>query len=271
MLKKPIFSIIIPTFNSEATLARALDSILCQTFNNYEIIIMDGLSTDNTLSIVDTFLKKYPVLKCFSQSDEGIYDAMNIGLTHAKGQWLYFMGSDDFLFDRDVLRNVFSQIQNTSYDVVYGNVHYAARNTLYDGGFTYEKLYVKNICHQAIFVNRTVFENIGNFDVSYKMVADWHHNIRWFFNKNIKHRFIELTIAEYSDGGYSSQNKDQKFLNLKNELFLKYGFFKLPLQNLIALTTKIVKKYKKHNSYFYFFVFGFLLFCLKARKRLANS
>jgi glycosyltransferase involved in cell wall biosynthesis len=251
-------------------LSRALDSILNQTFHNYEILIIDGLSTDGTRSIVKAYRKKLSNIKWFSQADEGIYDAMNKGIIHASGKWLYFMGSDDYFFDNNVLRNVFGETEKTSYDVVYGNVNSESHNGLYDGEFSNEKLYQKNICHQAIFVKRSVYDKIGHFDMTYKMVADWHHNIRWFYNNNLQHRFIDLIIAEYSDGGYSSHNKDQKFLDLKNELFLKYGFFKLPLQTLIAITTKIVKKYKKQNRYFYFLAFGFLLFCLKAKRWITN-
>jgi glycosyltransferase involved in cell wall biosynthesis len=269
-LKKPLFSIIIPTYNSEATLSRALESVLNQTFKNYEILIMDGLSQDDTPCIVETYQKQCQNIKWFSQSDDGIYDAMNKGVNQSKGEWLYFMGSDDYLFDVNVLSNVFDQLQNMVCDVVYGNVFYKSRNSLYDGKFTYEKLTHENICHQAIFLKKAVFEMIGNFDLTYKTVADWQHNVRWFYNTNIKHQYINLTIAEYSDGGYSSQHKDHKFLNKKNEIFIKYGFFKLPLQTLITITTKIVKKHKKQNHYLYFIMYGCLLFCLKIKKSLSN-
>lgn len=270
-MKKPICSIIIPTFNSEATVSRALGSILCQTYHDYEIVIIDGLSTDKTHAIVKTYQDNHSSIKWFSQADNGIFDAMNKGIDHAKGCWLYFMGSDDFLFNKEVLYNIFSKVKSTSHDVIYGNVYYASLNKIYDGEFTNLKLYKKNICHQAIFLKRTVFDKIGNFDLSYKSVADWHHNIKWFYNKSIRHQFIEVTIAEYSDGGFSSQHRDEKFLEMKNELFLKYGCYQLPLKKRIEITTKIVKKYRNNHNWIYFFSSGLLLFCMKLKKMVAGA
>ena len=247
-------------------MARALESILEQSFENYEILIMDGLSTDSTCAIVETFKVKSPSIRLISEPDSGIYDAMNKGIALANGQWLYFLGSDDYLFDSKVLESVTSFITNTTYDVVYGQVQSDGFNGLYDGEFDYVKLTQQNICHQAIFVKKCVFDDIGGFDTSYRSVADWHHNIRWFYNRKIQHQYMELTIAEYADDGYSSHNRDENFLNSKNEILFKYGIFKLPLNNLIAITTKMVKKYKRQNHYFYFLVFGFVLITLKIKR-----
>jgi glycosyltransferase involved in cell wall biosynthesis len=270
MSKVPFFSIIIPTYNSEATLSRALDSIVSQTFQNYEILIIDGLSSDNTKSLVEAYRINHSYIRWFSQKDNGIYDAMNNGIINSRGKWLYFIGSDDFLFDNHVLFNVLSHIED-KVQGVYGNVFSAIHNSLYDGKFTYEKLRHKNICHQAIFFKKVVFEKVGNFDVSYRVLGDWHHNIRWFYNDDIPIQFIDLTIAQYSDGGYSSLHRDEKFSATKNQLFLKYGFFKLPLSSLIAITTKIVKKNKNQNSYFYLLIYGMLLFGLKTKKQVADA
>lgn len=265
------FSIIIPTYNSEVTISRALDSVLKQSYKDYEILIMDGISTDNTKSIVETYQRTHDTIKMFSEKDTGIYDAMNKGIERSKGDWLYFLGSDDYFFNHQVLMSVANALNDTSYDVIYGNVFFTAKNTLYDGEFNYVKLMQRNICHQAIFLKKTVFDKIGNFELTYTSVADWHHNIKWFYNDDIKHRFIDLIVADYSDGGYSSHNRDQNFLDAKSEIFLKYGFFKLPTQNLIAITTKIVKKQKKQKSYFKFLTYGFLLFCLKVKKKIKTT
>ncbi len=268
---KPLFSIIIPTYNSEKTLSRTLDSIVIQSFKDYEILIIDGLSTDKTLFIVEEYQLKHPVIRVYSESDSGIYDAMNKGIALSKGKWLYFIGGDDLLFDNEVLKKIADEIFDTSYNVIYGDVYYALKKCIYNGRFDYANLIYKNICHQSIFVERWVFNKIGNFDKSYKSVADWHHNIRWFYNGNIRHKYVKLTIAEYSDGGYSSLNKDRKFLDNKNEIFLKYGIHKLPINNLIGLTSNIVKKHKNKKQFFKFFIYGGLLFALKLRRKILNN
>ena len=86
-------SIIIPTFNSANTLRRALDSIIGQTLNDLEVLIMDGVSTDQTLDIAKTYNDNR--IRIFSEPDNGVYDAMNKGIDKASGEWLYFLGSDD--------------------------------------------------------------------------------------------------------------------------------------------------------------------------------
>ena len=96
-----IYSIIVPTFNSAHTLKRCLDSILSQTFKNFEIIIADGLSTDSTLMTAESMRDER--INIFSEKDYGVYDAMNNAVERAQGKWILFLGSDDFLFDDFVL------------------------------------------------------------------------------------------------------------------------------------------------------------------------
>ncbi|MDR2410857.1 MAG: glycosyltransferase, partial [Bacteroidales bacterium] len=86
----PVLSIIIPTYNSSKTINRCLDSILCQSYSNYEILVMDGLSSDNTLELVKAYNDRR--IQIYSGKDNGIYDAMNKGIALAKGEWLYFSG-----------------------------------------------------------------------------------------------------------------------------------------------------------------------------------
>src|SRR5688572_23331397 len=103
-MDSPMFSIIIPTLNSEAHIRRSLESVLHQSFPNFEILIVDGLSVDQTLSIVQQ--ENDARITTYSEKDHGIYDAMNKGITLAKGKWLYFLGSDDVLYDNNVFQDV---------------------------------------------------------------------------------------------------------------------------------------------------------------------
>ena len=95
----PFISIIIPTFNAESTILKALESILQQTFKDFEILIIDGLSKDKTIEIVENL--KDSRIKIHSDKDIGIYDAMNKGIHYAQGKWLYFIGSDDYLYNNE--------------------------------------------------------------------------------------------------------------------------------------------------------------------------
>ena len=98
-----LITIIIPTYNCEKTIGDALDSILGQSIKEVEVLIVDGLSTDRTLEIVAQYQTKHANIVLHSEKDEGIYDAMNKGIGLAKGDWLYFMGSDDTLFENTTL------------------------------------------------------------------------------------------------------------------------------------------------------------------------
>ncbi len=270
MPTQPFYSIIIPTYNSEITISRALESVLQQTFSDYEILIMDGLSTDRTKIIVKQYQSTNKNIHFYSEEDKGIYDAMNKGINTSNASWLYFMGSDDYLFDADVLKKIYHYVNEGVHEVIYGNVNSTYYKGLYDGNFDYKKLTQKNICHQAIFIKKSVFNAIGTFDISYKVLADWHHNIRWFYNSRIKHRYVDLTIAEYTAGGISYYNQDYKFKSLRNELFLKYGFFKIPIDTRIVLLSKIVRKYKKQKNIIKFLMFGLLLFFFKFKRGVVN-
>jgi glycosyltransferase involved in cell wall biosynthesis len=200
----PFFTIIIPTFNSEKKLQNALNSILQQTFSDFEILIIDGLSRDNTVNIIKENANKDKRIRFVSEKDNGIYDAMNKGITLAKSDWIYFLGSDDHLFNDKVLHAVFGNLKNNDCDMLYGNVCGVAFKGKYDGEFDEEKLLKKNISHQAIFYNKHIFSKIGNFNTRYRTHADWDLNISCFENSSIKAKYIDLLIAEFAVGGASS-------------------------------------------------------------------
>ncbi|MDU8885471.1 glycosyltransferase [Yeosuana sp. MJ-SS3] len=213
----PFFSIIIPTYNAGSTLDMALASVVNQTYRNIEILIIDGISTDSTLDIARRYQKEFPNMIITSERDKGVYDAMNKGIKLASGEWIYFMGSDDALYDNCILKKISETYNVNSLDVIYGNITSPRFGGIYDGEFTPRKIILKNICHQAIFLNKKVFDEIGNFNLKYKYHADWDHNIRWFFTDKISHKYVDLVIANYADGGLSSQNEDLVFKKYRKQ------------------------------------------------------
>ena len=135
MLQTVNLSIIIPTSNSGKTIKNCLNSLIEQSLKPTEILIVDNLSIDDTASIVKRFIDKYSFIKWFSEKDNGIYSAMNKGIKLAKSEWLYFMGSDDRLYDSDVLKKVFYNC-NTDFDVIYGKVFSEIVGDVYGGEFS---------------------------------------------------------------------------------------------------------------------------------------
>lgn len=213
----PAVSIIIPTFNASKFINRALNSILRQTFENYEILVIDGGSTDNTLDILYQAASNNSNIIISSEPDKGIYDAMNKGIDMAKGQWLYFLGSDDSLYSNDVLQTVFSQ-DLTKVDVVYGDVWNEHLNDRYAGEFSYEKLTQGFICHQSVFYNKSIFEKFGNYSLEYPVYAHIVIDIMAFCNPNIHWKYINKIIAVYGAGGFSAVTYDYNFWNRAESL-----------------------------------------------------
>lgn len=218
-------SIIIPTYNSQETLENTLISVINQSFQNWELLIIDGLSNDNTLLVAQKYSKKDSRIKIYSEADKGIYDAMNKGIRMAKGEWLYFLGSDDVLYHSKVLEEIFSDPQILMNDLVYGNVKIKDTGFIHRYEFDLFKLYHQNICHQAIFTKKKVFEELGGFDTRFQQLADWDFNIRCWLEPSLKKKYIPIIVALYNNKGTSAQVKDEEFLGQKELLQKKIFTF----------------------------------------------
>ncbi len=205
-----LVSIIIPTFNASKTIGQALESIFIQTFGEYEIIIVDGASTDHTVQVVQDMIKYNTCCKLISENDKGIYDAMNKGIELARGSWMYFLGADDMLFSSNVLEEAAKHLSSSSSEMMYGNVNFVPRNIFYGGAFDLIRLLKENIPHQGIFYKRCLFDKIGYFSLEYKAYADWDFNLRLFEN-NLQATYIPLKIAHFKTGSTSSV-QDKPFL-----------------------------------------------------------
>lgn len=202
----PFISIIIPTFNSSKTIRLTLDSIWNQTFSDYEILLIDNESVDQTLEIVKSYAAKNLDISIMSCKDKGVYDAMNKGIDLAKGKWLYFLGSDDYLHDNLVLEEVVNYLREEVTDIVYGDAIMLGNKQRHGGKFDTLRIHTQvNLCHQTIFYKRSIFDKIGKYNLLYPVVADWDMNIRCFRHPDIRTLYINRTIVFYNDmGGISS-------------------------------------------------------------------
>jgi len=234
----PKVSIITSTFNAAATIEKCLNSILFQSWTDREYLIIDGGSTDGTPEL----LKKYEesIDYWLIEPDEGVYDALNKGIALARGEWIYFIGADDYLIDSEVLQRVFEK--DPSGLMIYGNVYFNVQGNIYSGKFSRCKLVTRNICHQAIFYNKRLFEMFGRFDKRYRVLADWIFNLKCFFDKRVKPQYINTIIAYYYGKGFSERNTDVKF---KEEYFeiirMDYGWFYYCYLKFKILTDKHVR------------------------------
>ncbi len=212
------FSIIIPTYNSGGTLEKSLASISNQTFDGVEVVIMDGMSTDNTLEIAESYKEQLPRINIVSEKDEGIYDAMNKAMNLATGEWIFFMGSDDTFYENNVLELVSKTAETTEANIVYGDVKvvgntgWAKDGDIYAGEFNIGKLLNQNICHQAMFYNKEFVKNkVGDFNMKYKKSSDWDFNLRCWAKGSFE--YIPLVIASFAAGGFSTNSNDKSIFD----------------------------------------------------------
>ena len=163
-----IISIIIATYNSGKTLRRALDSVLNLSYQDWECIVVDGASKDNTIEIVKEYVSKDSRFRYISEPDHGIYDAFNKGWKMAKGEWVMYLGSDDKLTS-DGFSEVFSsKYEYKNYDIISGDVWIEK----IDGSLKPNISEGFAGCHQGKFVRPSLLKRMQGFDEQYRILAD---------------------------------------------------------------------------------------------------
>jgi glycosyltransferase involved in cell wall biosynthesis len=244
----PLISIITVTYNAENHIEKSILSVLQQKKELYEYIIIDGNSNDSTLDIINKYKKEIDYV--VSELDKGIYDAMNKGIRFAKGDWLYFLGSDDQLTE-NILSTIFRFLE-TNNAVVYGDVICDGKHK-YTSKIGFRCLFENRLHHQSAFYNRNLFYEF-KYDDNFLVHADYELTLRIYLRK-LKHKYISLNIANFSSGGASTQlSSDEinrirkKYINNRfvNGFFstginLYYAFFKIKMF-LLEKINQICKK-----------------------------
>lgn len=230
----PLFSIIIPTFNAGQTLQQCLISIIEQTEPDFEIIVQDGQSMDNTLEVARN-VKDSRIHIC-STPDTGIYDAMNKAVERASGEWILFLGSDDYLFASTVLAAIRKEITQSSSHLIYGNVKvvgdtpWAKDGTIYKGEIDFPDLFRHNYSHQAIFYRRNVFDDGHRYNPKYRICADYDFNL--FCTANYQVQYLPVVVSCFVNGGASSSEQDTAFAQDKWMNAIRYFGNKLKDKSL---------------------------------------
>lgn len=215
--------------------------------------------------------------------DRGIYDAMNNGIERAQGDYLYFMGADDRLYDETVLEKVNDNCMSGA-DIVYGNVLWKPKDDLEAGVWSLEQLIVMNINHQRIFYKKKLFSQYGNYDIRYKVASDYQLNIRFFCNNSIVKKHADVIVANYHAEGFSANKTDVLFWEHWNDNIKKP--FGSQLSRKTIYTSKgtyiryliINKHYRKAfsctmNVFFNTFSIGFVILMTRfaIQKRRAHA
>ena len=242
------FSIVVVSYNAENSIENTLKSILNQEFSDYEIVCIDGKSTDSTLSIIKKYSSLYKNITYISEKDNGIYDAMNKGIKRSNGEYIFFLNCGDEFYNENVLSTVKLNLMNNEADIIYGN-----SVSIVDGievvkcvrkinNFMF--LQDKTICHQAIFAKKKVFEVNGYFNLNYKLCSDFEWLLKCYKSK-LKFKYIDFNICYYDLNGVSSSEKSfntmlEEHTKILNE---NYGFFINKIIMLKRYLGKLKRKY----------------------------
>lgn len=195
------FSIITVSFNALAVLPETLKSLRDQSNTNFEWVVIDGASTDGSAE----WLQQQSPDFFISERDTGIYDAMNKAIEHTHGQYLFFLNAGDRFADEYVLRDVAIALdaETQTADCLYGDVVYFGTRGERRKRFhwlTRQRLLFGDLCHQAAFVRRGLFEEFGRFDLSLRYNADFDWFIR-IFSKGARLLYLHRDIAHFHDAG----------------------------------------------------------------------
>jgi len=244
----PKISIITIVYNNVRDIEHTILSVLNQTYDNIEYIIIDGASTDGTLDVINKYRGSIDVI--VSEKDKGIYDAMNKGLSKATGDYVLFLNSGDELYDNSTIQTVVERGNNA--DIIYGETKLVDEERRIVGDrrhkapstFDWKSFrYGMNVCHQAIYIKRNIAEP---YDLQYKLSAD----IDWVIRAAKKAKtaqYVHCYVARYLVGGMS-QKRHRQSLKERYEIFKKHYGTIPNIFNHIVIAFRLIKYRITHGK-----------------------
>ena len=205
-------SVITVVFNDVEHIVGAIESVISQNYSCIEYIVVDGGSTDGTLEVINEYRDQISLI--FSEPDRGIYDAMNKGISLSSGEVVGFLHADDFFSSCGVISSIVDHISSIGSDVVYGDLDYVSENNAdhvvrhwQAGPFIKEKLRSGWMPpHPTVYAVRKVYEQLGGFDCSYRIAADYDFMLRILSKDELKIGYKPSVLVKMRTGGESNRN-----------------------------------------------------------------
>jgi glycosyltransferase involved in cell wall biosynthesis len=247
-------SVITICFNEKDTISQTIESVLNQSFTDYEYIIIDGNSNDGTYDIIRGYFNHFK--KIVSEPDNGIFDAMNKALDFAEGDYIFFLNAGDILVNKNVFENIFSK--SNSEDIIYGDVIFK-----YASGIMMRRksprilspqyFFVDSLNHQTTFMNRKLMTEIGHFDTSLKITADYDVILNAVFDKKCSTCYVSLPVTYFNLSGISSNPEFFMLQNKERLICLKRYFSEKEIKKMEKwrILNDLIHK-KTRYSYFLF-------------------
>ena len=227
----PKLSIITINLNNSSGLKKTLESVLNQTYRDYEYILIDGDSVDGSKQLIENHKDKFAYW--ISESDKGIFNAMNKGVKQASGEYLLFLNSGDCFYNYMILNEIFKT--NLSEDIVYGNVIWEPALVHHQGifpdTFTFEYFKKYSLPHQATLIKKEMFETVGLYDESYKVISDWLFFVLALYKYNCSYRHLNQIISICDSKGMSFEPANWPVIVTEKEHAM-HRYFSAFLQDL---------------------------------------
>ncbi len=249
----PNISIITVVYNGADYLALTIQSVVNQTYNNIEYILIDGGSTDGTVDIIKNY--DNAINYWVSEPDEGIASAMNKGIRASSGDYILFLHADDYLLGNDVIKTVVSYIDDGC-DIAAFNIIFQKEEEKIEcrpRGFNSWLNFKTGLYHQSVFCSRAIFETLGGFDESYKIAMDYEFWLR-AYRQGTKPEIFDYTVTCMRDTGISSKkdwhSMKQRFVeerrvhvkhvtnNVMRLVYKVYWFLYMPYRYIRCLIEK---------------------------------
>jgi len=237
-------SIITACYNREKTLSTAIESVINQSYDNIEYIIIDGKSKDSSMDIISNYKDNINII--ISEKDTGIYNALNKGVINSTGDIIGILHSDDFLYDNNTVSHIAEFFKKTNADIVYANGMYVDENNIN----IIKRIYKSNIfrnyylyfgwipLHTTIYVKKEVFNKYGLYREDFHIASDYEISLRWFKNKKLKKVFLNEWVVKMRLGGKSTDMKLQKIKSSEDcRIISEYN-----LWGKLTLFFKIIRK-----------------------------
>jgi len=257
-------SIITVNLNNVKGLQQTIDSVLCQTWTDFEWLIIDGGSTDGSRELIETTASSCSKISFWcSEPDKGIYNAMNKGIVKAKGDYLLFLNSGDCLVNSGTLENT-STFLNNDYEIIVGkiqNVDFQIREPF----IAMQHLYKSSLPHQASFISKKSFDKYGFYKESLKIASDWEFFLRVLVRENSSFKILDLTISKMQEGGISS-NKELSYLE-RDSIISQYYTSQMRLVFEYANTFPTVLSASIITRKMYSVLYYFALFIKKIKEK----
>ena len=251
----PFVSIITINYNNKTGLEKTINTVFSQTLKDFEYIIIDGDSTDGSKELIENNASHLSYW--VSEPDKGIYDAINKGINAARGDYLMFLNSGDYLLSEDVLEYATGIVCKEQFDIYYGNVIMEKANKekyiqRYPAELNLNFWQHRTINHQACFVKTSLFTELGLYDTQYSMAADYAFFLKAYISGK-HYSYIDRELVHYPLDGFSSNNLDKYLLQMKEawenivpkyikNLHQENNEYKLLMKHIIMAKAKSVNK-----------------------------